>query len=503
MDPQVRMNGDAGRNGRIFSVRDILSILFRRIYVLKFLMIILPLAVFVSSLLVTPIYRTSAKIMIQAKKENATLLQTPRDPGFSSYVNLNVDEIDLNSEMELLQSMDLWVQVVNKLGLQKQVEAKQSAIKESVKGLVHSVRNAVGLPKKEFRGDSEESIATRDTAQALLRNFMVVPVQKSKILDLTFDYSDPEMVKKILSTLLDLYIPYHIEANAVHGAEIFFSGQGEMYSKKLEEAELELAAFKKKWGISSPEKQKGELIGSIKQIEDLLIEANSNLSQYEYMLNSTKKGIVPSGQLAASATRGNENTVINVIATQLIRAEQKRLQSSEVFGENSRDYRAAIDLVADLSSKLQNAIQNEIDVIKTKKISLEQSLTDKKNELQILEEKSEEAKTLQLRALIAKERYLQYVSKEEEARLENLKVGNRLVNVNIVARPFVPTSPIFPQIGLFTLAAFLISIPLGIGIILMINMFDHTFNHPRDIEQHTGYKVLATVNLLKKGSYQS
>ena len=234
-------------------------------------------------------------------------------------------------------------------------------------------------------------------------------------------------------------------------------------------------------------------------MEDSLIDANSNMSQYEYMLASIKKGAMPTGQLAAAQNKPGDNTVLTVIATQLIRAEQKRLQSNEVFGADSRDYKAADDAVKDLSNRLQSAIQVQIDIVKSKKISLENSLKRAKESLQIIEEKSEEAKNFQLNVLIAKERYLQYVSKEEEARMENLKLGDKLVNVNIVAKPFVPARPIFPRKVLFTLLAFFISFPLGIGLILMLNLFDHTFDDPREIERHTGYKVLASVRLMNKG----
>jgi uncharacterized protein involved in exopolysaccharide biosynthesis len=503
METHLGTETEASRTHRDFSVRDALNVIWRRIFWLKLVVIGLPTAVLVSCLLVSPVYRTSAKIMIQAKKENTTLLQATRDPAFSSYVNLNVDEIDVNSEMELLQSMDLWVSLVKKLGLDKERRKNRGPVREFVEDGIVSIKEFLGLDTRMEKAGLEDSLAARATAQALLKDFKVVPVPKSKILDLTFDYDDPVKVKEILSTLLDLYIPYHLQANAVEGAQSFFSGQGDMYKKKLDDAEQGLAAFKKQWGLSLPEKQKTELISVVKQLEDSLIEANANFSQYEYMLTSIKRGVMPTGQLTPSQQRGGENTVLTVIASQLIRAEQKRLQTQEIFGADSRDYKAAEDAVQDLSHRFQSSIQVEVDILQKKKASIEESLKKTKEALQTVEEKSEESKDLQLKVLIAKERYLQYVTKEEEARLENLKLGDKLVNVNIVAKPFVPARPVFPRKVLFTLLAFFVSFPLGIGLILMANLFDHTFDDPRDIEQHTGYKVLASMKLLNKGGVGS
>ncbi len=216
------------------------------------------------------------------------------------------------------------------------------------------------------------------------------------------------------------------------------------------------------------------------------------------MLASLRNNIIPTGQLAPGLQRGGENTVMSVIATQLLRAKQKQLQLAELFSPNSRDYLAGEEMVKDLAKKFQDSLESETQVLQAKRISLEGSLKEKRKELQQLEEKSEDARRLQLEVSIAKERYLQFVSKEEEARLANLEGGHRLVSVSIVGRPLAPSRPTFPKTGLFVLVAFILAFPLGIGAILVANFFDHTFDNPREVESATGYPVLAALGRLPK-----
>ena len=346
---------------------------------------------------------------------------------------------------------------------------------------------------------SKEAAQVQEIAKGLIRDFKVVPAVKSKVIDMTFRYSDPVMAKKILDTLLDSYIPYHLEAYGMPGAQGFFAGQGDIYKQKYEAADKELTDFKNKWGIAYAERQKTELISTIKQIEDSLVDLNSNQSQFDNMLDSLKKGIVPTGQLAASAQRGNENTFISVVATQLLRAKQKQLQVAELFTPDSRDYISAEEMVKDLTRKFENAILVEMDVLKAKRTSLEQSLKEKQEQLQQLEEKSEDARRLQLAVTIAKERYIQFATKEEEARLASQEGRNNLVTVSIVGRPMMPADPIFPMTTLFVLAAFVLSFPVGIAAIFMANFFDSTFDSPREVEHVTGYNVLATLGKLPRG----
>ncbi len=475
------------------SLRDTLSIFFRRIYLLYIMVVVLPLGVFITCLVVDPVYESTAKIIVTAKRETSTLLQYPKEMAAQMSFNLNVDETDLNSEMELLRSTDLWIRTVKKLGVQTFKRGESRAIRKWLKQVTERLSQPLGGKKHQAGALDAESAEIQKIAEGLIKDLKITAAIKSKVLDLSFKYSDPVMAQKILATLLDLYIPYHMEVYSLPGAEKFFSGQSDLYRQKYETADRDLAEFKKKWGLSLAERQKTELITFIKQLQDALVEANSNLSQYQIMLASVKKGYLPSGQLTAGSQRGAENTFINIVSSQLLRAVQKQWQTAELFQADSRDYRATADMVRDMTKKYQEALQGETDVVEAKKMSIEQSLKEKEEQLELLEEKSEEARRMQLDATVAKERYLQYLSKEEEARLENLKGGTQVRDVSVVGKPLTPVDPIFPKTFLFVLGAILLAIPVGMGAILTAHFLDHTYDNPRMLEADTGYPVLASL----------
>lgn len=473
-----------------FSLRDTMNAFYKRIILLKITLIVIPLVVLAACLILPPVYESKAKIIITAKKENPALLQVPRDMASSAIVNMNVDEIDLNSEMELLQSPDLWTRTVKKLGLASVKKVEDNILDSYVEEISKSLSKVLGSPKAPF-SESKENSEILEIARHLITKLKVVPVPKSKIIDISFKDSDPSMSQRILSTLLAEYIPYHLEVYSLPGAPSFFSGEGEIYKKRLDAAENDLMEFKKKFGISIIDKQKSELITSIKQIEDSLVELNSNLSQFQNMLADLKENKVPTGQLTPSVQRGNENTVISVIATQLLRAKQKQILTTQHFSPDSRDYLESEDLVRELMEKFRSSLQAEIGVLNAKKLSLEESRKENQVTLQLLEGKTEELRKLQLASTIAKERYIQYVTKEEEASAA-LKGGNKLLNVSVVSAPFTPSEPIFPKTGLMVMGAFLLAFPLGIGLVLVANFLDHTFANPSELEASTGLPVLAS-----------
>lgn len=480
------------------SLRDTLDIIYRRINLLRLTVLLLPVGVLVTCLLVTPVYQSTAKIIITAKKETSALLQYSRDAGPSAVVNLNVDERDLNSEMDLLRSPDLWIRTVKTLGVESLKPKSESLIDELLGRLDRFLETIGGSEKVVMGAGSKESPEVYETAVNLMNRFKVTAQTKSKILDVSFKYPDPVQVHRILATLLDEYLPYHTEVYSVPGVEKFFGAQGDIYRTKLDAADEKLMQFKKEWGIALPERQKAELITLIKQIQDSLVDANANLSQYERMMASLNQGIIPSGQLSPSSQRGNENTFINVVAAQLLRAEQKQWQTAEIFLVGSRDFRSTSDMVRDLMNRFRGALQVEMEILRAKKASLEDSLKTKEQQLNLLEEKSEQARRLNLEVTVAKERYLQYLSKEEEARVETVKGAGNLLDVKAIGLPVTSPKPVFPQTFLFVLGAFFLSIPLGIGMILVANFFDHTFSNPRELGSSTGLPVLASLGLLGK-----
>ena len=75
------------------TVRDILNIIYKRILILKLVLILLPLGVLVTCLVVNPVYQVGAKVIITAKKDDSALLVSS-GAGAQRNINLNVDEID-------------------------------------------------------------------------------------------------------------------------------------------------------------------------------------------------------------------------------------------------------------------------------------------------------------------------------------------------------------------------------------------------------------------------
>ncbi len=474
------------------TVRDILNIIYKKILILKLAVILIPLGVLFACLVVTPVYQAGAKVIITAKKDESGLL-VASGPGAQRNINLNVDEIDQNSEMEILKSPDLWIRTVKELG--------PDFFKGKARGAIERLFSEFGVlseslekPKQE---DNSELSRERTIATSLMARFEVTPVTKSKVLDLNLKDSDPNRVEKILSKLLTVYLKYHGQVYSLPGAQEFFSVQLAAAKEKYDLAREVLIEHKKKWNLSAPERQETELVLTLKMLKDSMLETGGNIRQYQEMLTLLKDRQIVTGQLASSPQRGNESTVSNVIGVQLIQAQQKLTQVGQIYTTNSRDYRESDALVNDLYSQFKSAVSAEVAVASIKRASLEQAQKKVTDQMHTLVQTGEQLRALQLDLSIAREQYLQFVAKEQGARLEGSEDRQKLVDVKVLGQPWTPKTPIFPKTGLYVLLAFIFSFPLGIGIIFVATYLDHSFDDPASLEAATGYKVLASFGTVK------
>ncbi|MCL5126034.1 MAG: Wzz/FepE/Etk N-terminal domain-containing protein [Deltaproteobacteria bacterium] len=479
------------------TLRDILNVIYKRIFILKIVVVLLPIGVFIGCLLATPVYQVDAKIIVTAKKDESSLLQGTTQ-GTSRIVNLNIDEIDLNSEMEILKSPDLWSKTVEALG-PNFFKSQPTGIFGKIKSAISTeITNFFQSPKEPENGESREQVKYRALASSLMSRFDVTPVPRSKILDLSFKDSDPNKVQKILSTLLTVYIPFHSQVYSIPGVQSFFAEQLAASKAKYDLLRDKMVNFKKKWELSVPERQETDLISTLKLIEDSLIDVNSGLRQYSKIVTLLNKGDFPTGQLAPGGQRGGESTLINVLAVQVVQAAQKQGQVGEIFASNSRDYRAAADQYNETLVKFKTVVASESSILEIKKASLEESRKTVLAQMKNLSEKSEKLRAIQLEVSVAREQYLQFVGKEQAARLESTEGRQKLVDVKVLGEPYPPKKPIFPKTGLYVILAFLFSFPLGIGIIFVATFLDHSFDDPSRLEAATGYRVLASFGKVKK-----
>jgi polysaccharide biosynthesis transport protein len=195
-----------------------------------------------------PLYQSSAKLLVRYVLDRSPV--DPVDGGSSSTTGFGktTDNV-INSEVEILKSWDLAVQVGEAIGFRKLVPEMGEA-------------------------------ANATAAAAIVSGGLEVASQKgSDILFVSYTNRDPQLVTLVLDELVNRYFVKHLEVHRSAAAFDFVSRQSDQVRARLNQTEDALKALKAKAGISSSADSTNTLNADVVKIEDQYLGAEAELAE--------------------------------------------------------------------------------------------------------------------------------------------------------------------------------------------------------------------------------
>lgn len=520
---------------RGWSLRDGLNALFRRIHILVVVLVLLPLGTLLACFLVSPVYETRAELRITTAAAGTGIPDAA--PRRGSIAELKASPAEVTHVKEILQSRDLWIRTVKGLGSGFSTRKSGTTLNQRTEDLLE--RAAVGLGLKEppgtrTAGQAEEDYAA--TAQRLSRNCLISPGPGSGILEVAFQYDDPEMARTILTTHVkecmrefpggrpsrgSVEIPKAVEPERPKGREgakdrssVRRDTDRNPYQEEYERAGRRLAEYRRKWKLVFPEKQKEELYAEIAGMKETLRRLEGKISRAQQILDSLQASPVPTAkqildiegdELDRSSRESLSQLAEQIRAHEMIKAH---------YVETSRDFRDSRERVLAALARFKQLMEVDLAGMEVKRAAIEADISDKEDRKAKLEQRIGELRRLEVEEAVAKDRYVRFsvrrpVSPEiaapspstapapAHAIERNAAQPQRALAVKLLSPPFLPDNPIFPRKGLYVLVSLILAVPLGLIMMAVANHFDRTFDTPEDVEEATGYKVLASFRRIK------
>src|SRR3972149_621896 len=286
------------------NLRDYIDVILRRKWIVISGLAISVVTVAIASLLMNRIYKAEATIEIAP--------ENPKITTFQEVVELEPQPQQTDSfyetQYKLIESKSLAKEVVSALQLDLHPEF---AVKEKKPGFISFVNDTFAqiLQANEKKSDPIE-IEKRQLAreEGLLDSFLdrvkVTPDRKSRLVQISFESSFPELSAKVANTLVDEYIGWVLERklDATKAARRFLEKQLGEVKAKLERAEEELSSYAKGADIVSLDekfnltyKQLTKLNYKTVHYRILEREVETNKSIYQNLLQRLKETEVASG----------------------------------------------------------------------------------------------------------------------------------------------------------------------------------------------------------------
>lgn len=429
----------------------------------------------------TKIYRSSMTILIDpsAPSPLGHDVQSVVDLGTGLYWN---NQEYYQTQYRIIQSRSIAEEAVRRLGLDKDPTFITNEPSDAVV-------------------DDIGPIDVKTAASVLLTRLGVDPVKESRLVAISFDDAQPERAKRIVSTLVSIYIDRNIDRaiDSTKTASEWLEVQLEKLKRELTANELALHDFKRDQNILSVsmDDQNNMLREEMQQLNAELTRVRVERERLKSRLDQLERAD-PENPEELPAQELLDSRVLNELRGMYatVRQEVTALEGAGK-GENHPEVRAAVAR----AESLKRGLSEEISNIKT---AVRRSYAAKQQEaaslLQLYEaatRKAQELNHLELeyrrleRSKVNTEKLYSVVL--ERAKESGLTQMMRFNNISVVDEATLPKKPIKPRVGVNLAGGMLGGLLLGLIGAFARAAFDRTIQDPEEIEGLLGLPVLGLL----------
>ena len=474
------------------ALREYLRVLIKRKWTIILCFSGIFIAVAIASLKMTPIYEASGSIAV-----NKT------DPGLVNFKDSGsvsvdyFDPADLDTEVKILQSDLLALQVIKQLNLDKRSEL----------GGKPDNTSSLNLAPDPLQTDSARTSALLAGFKGNLR---VSLLPNSRIIELHYRSPDKNLAANIVNTLAATYVEQNFKTKfeSTMQAADWLSKQLVDLQMKVETSQEKLVKYQKQHEILGIDEKQNITTAKLDELNKELTSAESERMEKESVYRLIQSG---DPDVIASTTSGagsNGGTGANSGSSLLDNLRTKQADLKIQVAELSMQFGPSYPKVAQLSNQLKEIIvqiQAETKKIAGHVRSQYMASLQRENMLRAaLEKQKQEANKLNQSAIEYSflKRDVETSRQLYEGLLEKLKeagvtAGLRSSNVKIVNAARVPMAPSEPNIPRNLAFALVLGLTSGVGLAFLLENLDNTVRTPEQAQIISG---LPSLGMIPQGS---
>ena len=337
----------------------------------------------------------------------------------------------------------------------------------------------------------------RKDAPVVLEGLKVSRPPNTYLMLVSYRSADPKLASETVNAIATSYLDhtYNIRYQSSVGLSRFMEKQLDELRTKMEQSSGALLQFERDLNVISPEEKTNIISARLLQLNQEYTSAQADRVKKESAWRSVEGGSVAAAQVSS------QGETMRKLDERVSEARQKLSEVQVHFGVNHPENRKATAQVTELDRQLvalraniQARVNVEFVEASSREQMLEHQVKEAKRELDQLNSRSFEYQNLRREAEADKKLYEELVRKIKEAGI-NASFQNSSIRVADLAR--VPLEPISPNLLLNTGLAFLFSLVLALGGVLLIDALDNTIRDPEQVKTALGTEVLGTLPEVK------
>ena len=499
----------------VFGPREHMATLFRYKKLIVRIFIVTVVFALAISLLVSKVYRSEARILVQFNRAPQQLTTGLSQSGaFQS----SQPEDQVMTEVEIIKSPEIARRLVLELGpeyVQKNMTWRWDwlrAIPGEVKGwIVDRVMELVSGPKPKSPPDPVDA-----AAQKIMANLEAGAVVKTDIFAVSLDAPDREFAAEALNRLVEIYVGYHLELRRPFKARQVLSEEGKRLAEQLKKAEQRLQKVKQEWHIVSSERQKDLLLARYSQAQTDLENARRQALESNERIEVITKQLAKQSRSVPLSSVTQRNTAVEELRSRILKIEIQRDQyvadssAAKRMDKELENLRATLkkeessvssQKTSGLSQTYQElqrtlALERSNQRVLESRVPLaEKQVAELARQLQLLDERGVKLSNLEMDVQVKRDAVKMFIGKQEEAMINEAFDHAQVSNVIPVEPAQVPDRAISPRKGLNMVLGLIVGLLGGIGTAYFLEYFRRTLSNREETEERLGYPMLASVAL--------
>jgi capsular exopolysaccharide synthesis family protein len=465
-------SGPEGSEGYSY-IRAYWLILLKRRWTVLTVTTVLAAAVAIVSFKTQPVYEATARVEVEA---DTPAIQSLNDlfrgeGGFS-------DDAFLQTQVDVLKSENLAWRTIQQLGLGQRAEfAPGDAAAASVSPAVQA--NLIGA----FRG-----------------HLRVQLMRDSRMVEITFDSTDPQLAARAANALVNNYTEYnfHQKYDATRQASGFMEQQLDELKAKVEKSQQAMVDYERQ--------------NLIVDIGDKQSVVEQRLSALSTDLTSAQNERFQKQSLYEAVTSNDSEAALDAQDSLLQTFEGKyadlRQEYVDAVGQYGPNFPKALrlkDQMTELQSlmdrehkRIVTRIHDDYQVALGRERLLATALAHEKEEVGKLNQLSIEHNLLKREFETNQQLYASLLQHLKDA---TVSAGLRATNIHLVDSALVPTYPVRPRVMYNIGIALMVGLVLGITLAIIEESLDTSVKSAEDLERVIGAPTLSVVPLARSSSW--
>ncbi len=472
------------------TLRDLLSVFFRQLRVIRICFVIVLVGALVYWLL-TPRYEAHMKILVSKGRIDPAVAPTPSQSPVLGFQE--VSEEELNSEVELLRDEEILRTVAQNAQLE---EAQKSS--------------------KLERSEASERVAL--AARRLARHLKVEPIPKTKLIALSYRSADPREAATVLKCLSQAYLTRHERLRGPKDEFDFFDQQAGQARQEVIRTGREVEQFSRREGVVSAASERDLLLRNLSDAEHQDRLLGLAVSETAERVSALRATLEHTPARRTNEVHSSDNPqLLEKMKSRLLELHLKRTELLTKFLPSYRlveevDEQIAQAQAAITAERLTPVIEQTSQYDPTYDWA-QTELEKAKVELRTLQARSAAADLLVLQYRAAAQRlgvqairqddllrtlkavedkYFLYQNKREEARVGDALDRQGIVNAAIAEEPIAPLLPVIPAWS-FTLVSLALATTVSAAIGLAADYADPCLRTPAEVLDSLDTPVLASL----------